>query len=87
MARLRDLLRGEPQRVRPAKVQARASRLRTDELLEWADASLYNVGRGLSEYRKSHPPDIAEKMLDLATNEADVLVVLLEEIRSRVGRR
>lgn len=59
--------------------EKRAALLPTHELVDWADTSLYHIGRSISEYRKE--PDPA--MLAEARLGAETLVVLLQEIERR----
>jgi hypothetical protein len=61
------------------KLLQRCSLLSTNELIEWAEASMGQIGRSLSNYRHSADPESADE----AVLNASGLVTILEEIRNR----
>lgn len=67
----------------PSRAQHRAALLPTPDLVAWADATLYAVGRSLSEVQKDRLPEEVEDLLDNAQSESRVLVALVDEIVRR----
>jgi len=67
----------------PEKAVRRAQVLGTPDLYDWADATLYAIGRSLSESRKDRPEEDEEFFFDNAASEARVLLALVEEIQRR----
>jgi hypothetical protein len=65
------------------KVSKRVSRIPTSELEQWADQSLYELGRCLSSYGKSRE----DFYLNEARIGAEALHAVVEELHSRMTRR
>ena len=60
-------------------LEKRVAMIATNELVSWADQSLFAIGRGIGQYQKSNDPlDIHE-----ARSAVDALSVVLAEIESR----
>lgn len=62
------------------KIARRVSRLRTGDLVTWADQSLYELGRLLGEYERGRSDSV---MKDLVMS-AEALHAVIEELNIRV---
>lgn len=69
----------EPAPPSRGKLEERARKLDGNALLDWAEAALYPIGRGLSDYRKGLNPDGALEALQ----GAEALYVVLRELSQR----
>lgn len=80
--RLRSLfIQSDEPRPSGGRAEARIARLPTHELTPWAEQCLYGIGRNLSEYSKD--PALRLDHLDEAVASAEVLLALVNELRSR----
>lgn len=75
--------RWKPDHRAPQRASHRASLLGTADLYDWADATIYAIGRSLSESRKDRTEEEETFFLDNAVNETKVLLALTEEIQRR----
>lgn len=62
-----------------SRILKRAQKLSRRDLVTWADQAIYSVGRNLTAYEREADP----AFLDEASTGAEVLRVLIEEIRQR----
>lgn len=68
-------------RAAESPASQRAARLKTHELVPWAEACLYQIGRNLVDFdAEGDPYALAE-----AVTATEALGVLVEEIRKRAG--
>ena len=62
------------------KIAKRVSRIPTGELTMWADQSLYEIGRCLSNYERSRTPDSMKELAD----GAEALHAVIHELNKRM---
>lgn len=64
------------------KIARRVQKMSRSDLVTWADQAIYSTGRSLTAYEREADP----AFLDEASTGAEVLRVLIEEIRQRDAR-
>lgn len=69
------------------RAKGRLELLSASDAADWADTSIYDLGRGLTTWRSLEDPTARLDALNDACLSAEILLVIVEDIRDRQARR
>ena len=69
----------------PEKIVKRAKMIPANELMDWAETTIYTVQRDISAIRSRVGPEAAEVYYGEALQSTEALLAILREVDSRTG--